>query len=106
MFDPDEFTISIPLNKDMKQELMYCGTKSFRDTDKVADCNFTMSEGRTIKTPIIEECDLHYECKIIYRQTMEAGMIPNDVLKKHYSNNDFHVIFYGEIIDSYILESE
>lgn len=102
----DEFTISIPLNKDLKKELIYCGTNSFKDTDKIKDCNLTLVPGRTVKTPIIGECELHYECNVIYTQAEEPKNIPKDVLKKHYPNNDFHVIFYGEITDSYILESE
>lgn len=106
IMNPDEFTISVPINKDMRKELLYCGTKSFRDVNKIDECNLTLIDGNKVKTPIIGECDLHYECNIIYRQTMEAAIVPEDVLKKYYSNNDFHVIFYGEIVDSYILESE
>jgi flavin reductase (DIM6/NTAB) family NADH-FMN oxidoreductase RutF len=102
----NEFTISVPLNRDLKKELMYCGTKSYRETDKINDCKLKLKDSRTIDTPIIQNCELHYECKVIYKQAMEPSSIPKDVLKKHYANNDFHVIFYGEITDSYILESE
>ena len=33
----DEFTISVPLEKDMKKELTYCGSKSGRDVDKIKE---------------------------------------------------------------------
>lgn len=102
----EEFTISVPVNKNMKKEIRFCGTKSGRDYDKIAECGLTLSPGRVVDTPVIQECDLHYECKIIYRQIQEPNSIPKEVLKKYYKNNDFHVIFYGEIVDSYIIESE
>lgn len=102
----DEFTINVPITKDMKKELAFCGTKSGRDFDKIKECDLNLIPGRKIKTPIIKECDLHYECKIIYKQAMEPSNIPEDILKRHYSKNDFHVIFYGEILDSYIIKGE
>jgi len=97
----DEFTVSIPLTKDLKKELSYCGTKSARDVDKIEACNLTLLPGRTTHTPIIAECDIHYECKLLYRQAMEPNAIPDEIKKRYYSTNDFHVIYYGEITDMY-----
>lgn len=102
----EEFTINVPLKKDLKKELAFCGTKSGRDVDKIKECNFTLHKGRTIDTPIISECEMHYECKVIYKQAMEPGNLKKDILQKYYSNNNFHVIFYGEIVDSYIIKGE
>jgi flavin reductase (DIM6/NTAB) family NADH-FMN oxidoreductase RutF len=101
-----EFTISVPLEKDLKSELAYCGTNSGRDKDKIKDCGLSITKGRKIETPIITDCELHYECKVIYKQAMEPGMIPGDVKERFYSNNDFHMIYYGEIIDSYLIKGE
>lgn len=104
--ETNEFTISIPLYKKLNKELGYCGTKSGRETDKISDCKLETRPGRILETPILSDCEMHYECKIIYRQAEEPNSIPKEVLKKYYPNNDFHVIFYGEIVDSYILERE
>ena len=104
--ETNEFTISVPLNKDMKKELSFCGTKSGRDYDKIKECNLNVVDSRTINTPILADCELHYECKVIYKQAMEPGMIPGDVKERFYSNNDFHMIYYGEIIDSYLIKGE
>ena len=106
MNNTDEFTISLPLNGQLKRELGFCGTKSGRNIDKFKECNFTPVKGRNIETPVIKECDLHYECKVIYRQAMEPNNIPESALKRYYTNNDFHVIFYGEILDSYLIKGE
>ena len=100
----DEFTINIPISKDLKKELGFCGTKSGRDYDKIKECNFTLIDGRIVNTPIIADCEMHYECKIIYKQAMEPNNIDKDILKRYYTKNDFHVIFYGEIVDSYIIK--
>lgn len=104
--DNDEFTVSVPLSSDLRKELMYCGTKSGRDTDKIKDCNLTLVKGRKLETPIIKECDLHYECKIIYKQAMEPNTLINEVKSRHYNNNNFHMIYYGEIVDVYQIKGE
>ncbi len=100
----DEFTVSIPLAKDMKKELRYCGSMSGRDVDKFRECGLTAMKGKVVNTPVIGECNLHYECKIVYRQAMEPGMIHADIKKTAYGNNDFHVLYYGEIAASYVRE--
>lgn len=100
----DEFTVSVPISKDMKKELAICGTKSKREIDKFKECNLTAEKGKVLDTPIIGECDLHYECKVVYKQAMEPGMLDKNIRDAKYSNNDFHVLYYGEIVASYIKE--
>ena len=63
-----EFTVSIPMGKNLSKELAFCGTKSGRDYDKFKECNLTPVAAQKIKTPIIKECCLHYECKVVYKQ--------------------------------------
>jgi len=101
-----EFTISVPLNKALKNELTYCGSKSGRDYDKIKECNLKLLEARTGNTPILADCDLHYECNIIYKQAMEPGNIQQLVKDRYYSNDNYHVVYYGEIVDSYIIKGE
>ena len=102
----NEFTINIPLKKDLRKELGFCGSKSGRDYDKIKECNFNLHDSRVINTPILSDCEMHYECKVIYKQAMEPGNILNEVKERFYSNNNFHVVYYGEIVDSYIIKGE
>lgn len=102
----DSYTISIPLNNDLKHELSYCGTKSGRDVDKIKECNLQLIPGRKVNVPVLSDCELHYECKILYRQAMEPGMVPEDIKNRFYKGHNYHMIYYGEIVDSYILEEE
>ncbi|WP_258878548.1 flavin reductase [Candidatus Xianfuyuplasma coldseepsis] len=102
----DEFTISVPKFGTMKKELAYCGTKSARETDKIKDLDLTLVKGRKVETPVIQQCELHYECKIIYRQALEPNAIMEQVKDRYYPNNNFHMVYYGEIIDTYQIEGE
>lgn len=102
----NEFTISVPLNVDMKKELSFCGTKSGRDYDKVKECNLSIAPSKSINTPILSDCELHYECKVIYKQAMEPSNINKDIKKRYYMGNDYHVVYYGEIIESYLTKGE
>lgn len=98
----DTFTVSVPINNDLKKELAFCGTKSGRDMDKIKEAGLTLEEGQAVDTPIIAECELHIECKIAYKQSMEPGNLIDEIKTKSYSTNDYHVMYYGEIVAAYI----
>ena len=70
-----EFTVSVPLNQDRRKELLICGRQSGRDIDKFKECGFTPEKGKTVDTPIIKECPLHFECRVVYQQAMEPGQL-------------------------------
>ncbi len=74
----DTFTINVPLPGELKDELIFCGTKSGRDLDKAAECGLTMVSGKAVETPIIEECALHYECRIVARTQQERTDFSSD----------------------------
>ena len=103
-----QFTVSVPLKADLKEAIKICGTKSLREMDKFKYCNLTPIPGRKIKTPIIGEAELHYECKVIYKQTLDQSVVPQIVKDKYYygNNNANHTVYYGEIVDQYIYEKE
>lgn len=102
----NEFTVSVPLNDNLKREIGICGTKSLRDMDKFKECNFTPVKGRKIDTPIIAEVGLHYECKVIYKQTLNQDVVPQIVKSRYYNKTANHTVYYGEIVDQYIYEKE
>lgn len=98
----EEFTVSIPISKSMIDEISICGTKSLREMDKFKECNFTPIKGRKIDTPIIAEADLHYECKVIYKQTLDQDVILPKVKSRYYNGGANHTVYYGEILDQYL----
>ncbi|MFO7635798.1 MAG: flavin reductase family protein [Clostridia bacterium] len=93
-----EFTVSFPQQGELARELVICGTKSGRNIDKFDECGFKPVESFTVKTPCIDKCGIHFECKTIYKQAMEPGLIGDKVKDLFYrNNNDYHVVYYGEI---------
>lgn len=103
--DSSEFTVSIPLKNDLKQALSICGTKSGRNVDKFKEANISLKDGRTVSTPVIGECKLFYECKIVYKQHMNPELLADDIKNTSYINEDYHTIYYGEIVDCYMEEN-
>lgn len=97
----DTFTVSVPVNVDLKKELAFCGTKSGRDMDKIKESGLSLEDSQVVDTPIIAECDLHIECKIVYKQAMEPGNIASEIRKASYSAPNFHTMYYGEIVSAY-----
>lgn len=65
-----EFVINIP-TKGFEQAYYYLGTKSGRDEDKFAALNLKWTEGIKIKAPLLDDCPVSVECKVI--RLMETG---------------------------------
>lgn len=98
-----EFTVSIPL-KDMSKALGICGSQSGRDGNKLAAANLTTNPGKKISTPVIADCGLHYECKVVYKQEMIPEQLATDLQEKWYAQGNYHTLFFGEILATYIDE--
>jgi flavin reductase (DIM6/NTAB) family NADH-FMN oxidoreductase RutF len=98
----DNFTVSIPLSKELKKALAVCGSKSGRDIDKFKECNLTLENSKEVATPIIGECELHYECKIVYKQEMNPKLLSKDIVESSYEDGDYHTLYYGEIVATYM----
>ncbi|MHA1906415.1 MAG: flavin reductase family protein [Candidatus Thorarchaeota archaeon] len=57
-----EFVINIP-GLDQLEGSKFSGTKSGRDYDKFAECNFTPVQASKVDAPMIAECPINLECK-------------------------------------------
>jgi len=101
----NQFTVSFPAPGKLGKELSFCGTKSGRDTDKFSECGFKPIEAAKIVAPLIDKCRIHIECKVVYKQAMEPGLIDKSIKKAFYDGNDnYHVMYYGEIVACHIDE--
>lgn len=96
-----DFTVSIPLKETLKDALLFCGTKSGRDVDKFTQCNLTLEPSKEVCTPIIGNCELHYECRIVYKQAMDKTFLLPEIMQSSYSSDDYHTLYYGEIVACY-----
>ena len=98
----DSFTVNVPPRGGLKDGLALCGTKSGRDLDKAAEADLTMVPGKAVATPVIDECALHYECRIVARTQQERGDFASDeVLEQFYAKGDHHLLVFGEIVSAY-----
>ena len=100
------FTISCFLEKPDSDIFRICGTQSGRDIDKVKEAGLTLEEAEMNGVPGIKEYPLTMECKVLYSQDQVLEKIPKDSLDRFYSGeerSDFHTMYVGEIVDSYII---
>jgi flavin reductase (DIM6/NTAB) family NADH-FMN oxidoreductase RutF len=58
-----EFVINIPTKKLLKA-LWICGKSSGRDADKFKKAGLKYSNAKSVKSPVIDECIGHIECKL------------------------------------------
>ncbi|MGI6793572.1 flavin reductase family protein [Bacteroides sp. KG68] len=108
-----EFTINLPVNEYDKRIIRVCGSKSGRDTDKVAELGLTLIGGSKVSAPAIKEVPLTLECKVIYRQEQDHTLLPMTLQKRFYPDiptrnhdnaEDEHIVYFGEIVDAYLLK--
>ena len=109
-----EFTVNIPYEEVDAGILGFCGTKSGRDLDKIAEMNLTLEEPLSISVPGIRELPLTLECRVLYKQQQDLNAIPQEILNRYYpqevdgshpgSNRDYHIAYYAEILNAYIIE--
>jgi len=105
------FTINVPYGKDGDPRIIsFLGTKSGRDYDKIKEMNLTLEEPNKINVPGLKEFPLTLECKVIYKSRQYKKDIPSVILDRFYPSNptesdpDEHIMYIGEIVDSYIIE--
>jgi len=82
-----EFSLCLPTYK-QKGDIIYCGTHSGRDVNKLENTSFETMPASRIKAPILRDCIACYECKVINKLDLAD-----------------HTIFIGEILDSSICEN-
>lgn len=92
------FTVSIPYEK-MKNELKICGTKSGFELDKSTIVNFISS--KKVSSPIVEGCQMYYECEIRYVQKLNKLNMPQVIVESTYKDSSFHYMYFGEIVSCY-----
>ncbi|MHA2294206.1 MAG: flavin reductase family protein [Candidatus Hodarchaeales archaeon] len=76
-----EFVINIPTS-DQLSIVETCGTKSGRDINKWKELSLTPIKAEKITTPLISECPINIECKVI----------------KTIDDIGTHTIFIGEVL--------
>jgi len=96
-----DFTVSVPMT-DMRDAIMFCGTKSGRNHDKFKACGLALLDAQKTVTPIIQTPGLHFECRIVFKAPMDPSRLAADY-HTLYPQKDYHTLYFGEILDCYEL---
>ena len=59
------FSVNVP-SSDMVRETDYCGITSGSRVDKVEVCRFKVFYGKLSNAPLIEQCPINLECKVVH----------------------------------------
>ena len=97
--DAADFTVSIPA-LDMKNAVMYCGTKSGRNVDKFKELGLVIKKAQQTTSPIIDVPGLHFECRIVHKSAMDPKFL-DDGYQSFYPEKDYHTLYFGEILECY-----
>lgn len=91
----DGFTLSF-FGQKYKPQLNFCGSRSGREIDKVAECGFTPrpSENGSV---FFDEARLVLECRKLYFQDLDPANFLDDSIIKNYPKKDYHRMYVGEI---------
>jgi len=98
----DEFVVSVPGAGRLSEQLAFCGSRSGRDMDKAQACGLPLERARTLDTPVVGSCELHYECRVLLRKQLSRGDFASpEVLQTYYKDDDHHMIVIGELLAVY-----
>jgi flavin reductase (DIM6/NTAB) family NADH-FMN oxidoreductase RutF len=92
-----EFTVNVVPPK-LKEVVQYCGSVSGRDHDKFKEKKLTAIPSKKVKTPIIKECILHFECRVVNKIDLIPSGLEKSIINTFYAKGDFHRVYFGEIL--------
>lgn len=75
-----DFVVNLPAHGQAAL-IDFCGTRSGREVDKFAAANLTSLPGHAVASPLIAECPVNLECKVI--KTVQLGS---------------HDVFFGQVV--------
>ncbi len=93
-----DFTVNL-LPRSLADLAAFCGTVSGRDHDKLAEANLTAAPSLSVKSPVIQECLLHYECKVVHVNDVVPKALARDLAGACYARGDYHRFFFGQILN-------
>ncbi len=93
----DSFTLCA-FEERYRNALSVLGTKSGREGDKIKLVGLTPKASKRIAAPSFAEAQLIFECRKIYWQDFNSDHFLDAKIEWNYRKNDYHRIYFGEII--------
>lgn len=88
------YTLSF-FGADCRRALQFCGSKSGRDVDKVAETGLTPVFDAP--APYFAEAELVLVCRKLYTQDLDTERLLDPALMANYKDGDVHRMYVGEI---------
>ena len=98
------FTITA-FPEDDRDKLMFIGTRSGRDGDKIKDAGLTV-EYTELGNPTFANGTLMIECRKIYSDPIDSSVMDKDIRKRFYEDykQTVHHLYVGEIVNVWVKE--
>ena len=94
------FTVNVPRDG-MDKVVNRCGEVSGREHDKFKECKLTLAKGRKVKAPVIKQCKIHYECRVVHKLKVKPSLVPAGLKNRFYPKGNFHTVYFGKIVAVY-----
>jgi flavin reductase (DIM6/NTAB) family NADH-FMN oxidoreductase RutF len=95
-----DFTVNVA-PREISEAVGICGTISGRSYNKFEEAHLTPIPSREVRSPIIQECVVHYECRTLQRNDLAPDALAQAVREEFYPSEDFHRVYFGEIVAAY-----
>jgi flavin reductase (DIM6/NTAB) family NADH-FMN oxidoreductase RutF len=95
-----DFTVNVP-PKELAEITAFCGSVSGRTHDKFAEKGLVAIPGRFVKSPIIDQCVINYECRVVHKNDIIPDFLSPQIKSSAYPSGDFHRVYFGEILAVY-----
>lgn len=93
------FTVSVPALAD-HDRIQVFGTRSGRDTDKLAESGMTL-DYTDAGVPYIAESEWVLVCRKLYAQDLKPECLTDDLPLRHYQGENWHRMYIGQVVEAY-----
>jgi flavin reductase (DIM6/NTAB) family NADH-FMN oxidoreductase RutF len=93
----DTFTLSA-FPEEHRPALNLLGTRSGRDSDKIAASGLVPIASSAVAAPGFAEAELIIECRKIYADDFDPARFLDPAIEKSYPKKDYHRVYFGEIV--------
>jgi Conserved protein/domain typically associated with flavoprotein oxygenases, DIM6/NTAB family len=95
----DFFTLSVLPAAD-HDKMVFCGTKSGRDTDKLGACGLSVQYGEG-DAPLIAQAEWALVCRKLYAQDLKPEFVLDSRVDRFYQGEGWHRMYVGEVVEAY-----
>ncbi len=96
-----EFTLYAPTQSFSKQ-IGFCGTKSGRDVDKIAELGLAMGLSDYVDAPMVLEPGFVAHCKTLFKTDYSKVNMADEIYEKWYTGginqDNFHTLYFAQVV--------